>query len=346
MLSQMVTPPYWPERDGPLALAQAKNAGAHPKDQTVGLYPARRNPAFTLDRPLTDEKVAAEYNNFYEFGGNKAISWLAKRMETRPWQVEVKGHVKKPKTYDIDELIKSMTLEERLYRFRCVEAWAMAVPWTGFKISELIKKVEPTSKAKYIKFTTFLNRKVALGQLQVWYPWPYVEGLTMKEAMNELAMMGTGIYGHPMPQQHGAPLRLVIPWKFGFKNIKSIVSIEFTDKRPRTFWEKAAPQRIRLLGQHQPEIQSPQVVPGHRANAGNEREKADAPVQRLCKVGGGHVSGHERPEVFHVSLSFREKTIFRPHRGQEDGFFFVQGQECVRERGFEALLDREMILNI
>ena len=257
MMSQMVTPPYWPERDGPLAMAQAKKGGANPKDQTVGLYPAQRNPKFALDRPLTEEKVAAEYNNFYEFGGSKAISWLAKRMETRPWQVEVTGHVKKPKTYDIDELIKGMTLEERLYRFRCVEAWAMAVPWTGFRISELIKKVEPTSKAKYIKFTTFLNRKVALGQLQVWYPWPYVEGLTMKEAMNDLAMMGTGIYGHPLPQQHGAPLRLVVPWKFGFKSVKSIVSIEFTDKRPRTFWERAAPSEYGFWANINPKFNHP-----------------------------------------------------------------------------------------
>lgn len=133
----------------------------------------------------------------------------------------------------------------------------MAVPWTGFRISELIRKVEPTSRAKYVKFTTFLNRKVALGQLQVWYPWPYVEALTMKEAMNELAMMGTGIYGHPLPQQHGAPLRLVAPWKYGFKNVKSIVSIEFTEKRPRTFWERAAPSEYGFWANINPKFDHP-----------------------------------------------------------------------------------------
>lgn len=239
------------------SLAGAQEGGPSPKDQTLALYPAARNPAFVLDRPITDEKVAAEYNNFYEFGATKGIAWLAKRMKTRPWQVEVKGHVKKPKTYDIDGLIKGMNLEERLYRFRCVEAWAMAVPWTGFRISELIRKVEPTSKAKYVKFTTFLDRKVALGQLRVWYPWPYVEALTMREAMNELAIMGTGIYGHPLPQQHGAPLRLVAPWKYGFKNVKSIVSVEFTEKRPRTFWEQIAPSEYGFWANVNPRFHHP-----------------------------------------------------------------------------------------
>lgn len=223
---------------GALDLAEGAEA---PKDKTLSLYPAKRNPEFKLDRPLTEEQVAATYNNFYEFGGTKGIFWLSKRLKIRPWQVKVGGLVRKPKTYDIDDLIRSMPLEERLYRFRCVEAWAMAVPWTGFPISALIKAVEPKNNAKYIVFKTFYRPSEALGQLQIWYSWPYTEVLTIKEAMNDLALLCTGIYGKPLPQQHGAPIRLVLPWKYGFKSGKSLVSIEFTEKRPKTFWERAAP---------------------------------------------------------------------------------------------------------
>jgi sulfoxide reductase catalytic subunit YedY len=236
-----------------LALADTEK----PHDKTLDLYPAKRNPAFTLDRPLTDEKVAAKYNNFYEFGPTKSIAWLAQRLTIRPWQVEVKGLVHKPKTYDIDDLIGSMPLEERLYRFRCVEAWAMAVPWTGFPFSALIKQVEPLSDAKYVVMQTFLNRTVALNQLTFWYPWPYTEALTMEEAMNELTLLVTGIYGKPLPKQHGAPLRLITPWKYGFKNIKSIVSIAFTRERPKTFWEDLAPDEYGFWANVNPNVAHP-----------------------------------------------------------------------------------------
>jgi sulfoxide reductase catalytic subunit YedY len=134
-----------------------------------------------------------------------------------------------------------MPLEERLYRFRCVEAWAMAVPWTGFSLSALIKAVEPTSEARFVKMTTFLDRSVAFGQLQFWHPWPYVEALTREEAMNELTLLVTGVYGKPLPKQHGAPIRLITPWKYGFKSVKSVVAIEFVKERPKTFWETAGP---------------------------------------------------------------------------------------------------------
>ncbi len=241
---------------GQMNLAEGAEKAAA-KDMTLDLYPAKRNPAFTLDRPLTLEKVAATYNNFYEFGGTKAIYWASKRMETRPWKVEVKGLVNKPKTYDIDALIRSMPLEERILRFRCVEAWAMAVPWTGFPISALIKAVEPKSTAKFVKFKTFYKPRVALGQLRVWYSWPYIEALTMEEAMNPMAMLVTGVYGKPLPQQHGAPLRLITPWKFGFKSIKSIVEIEFTDKRPKTFWERAAPSEYGFWANVNPAFDHP-----------------------------------------------------------------------------------------
>lgn len=238
---------------GQPAVAAAEEA----QDPTLDLYPAKQNPAFTLDRPLTDEKEAATFNNFYEFGTKKTISFLAQRLKTRPWQVQVSGLVNKPKTFDIDDLIRSMPLEERLYRFRCVEAWAMAVPWTGFPLSALIKQVEPTSEAKYVAMTTFLDRTVALNQLRFWYPWPYVEVLTLEEAMNDLTLLVTGIYGKPLPKQHGAPLRLIVPWKFGFKSVKSIVSIEFTKERPKTFWETLAPDEYGFWANVNPNFDHP-----------------------------------------------------------------------------------------
>jgi len=242
---------------GGAGLAAAAGKKGEPKDKTLDLYPAKRNPAFTLDRPLTDAETASKYNNFYEFGPTKGIHWLAQRLQIRPWEVKVGGLVRKPRTFGIDDLVRAMPLEERLYRFRCVEAWAMAVPWTGFRFSELIKRVEPKDGAKFVKLTTFLNRTVALGQLRVWYPWPYVEALTIEEAMNELTLLGTGIYGKPMPKQHGAPLRLVVPWKFGFKNVKSIVSIEFTDKRPKTFWEIIQPSEYGFWANINPAFDHP-----------------------------------------------------------------------------------------
>jgi sulfoxide reductase catalytic subunit YedY len=235
----------------------AEKTSEAPPDKTLDLYPARRNQKFTLDRPLTEESVAATFNNFYEFGPVKTIHWLAQRLKTRPWQVRVEGLVRKPRVFDIDELTRSMPLEERLYRFRCVEAWAMAVPWTGFPFSALVKAVEPKNEVRFVKLTTFLDRTVAYGQLRFWYPWPYVEGLTMDEAMNDLTILATGIYGKPLPKQHGAPIRLVVPWKYGFKNIKSIVSIEFVKDQPNTFWDIVAPDEYGFWANVNPEFPHP-----------------------------------------------------------------------------------------
>ncbi len=201
------------------------------------LYPARRNTKFTVDRRPTDEKVAASYNNFYEFSSEKdEPKTLAQKLNTRPWTVEVSGLVRKPKIFDIDSLLKTMPIEERMYRLRCVERWAMAVPWTGFPLKALLDKVQPQPGAAYVKMTSFYKPFTALGQLEFWEPWPYTEALTLKEAMNELAFMAVGIYGHPLPKQHGAPIRLVAPWKYGFKSIKSIVKIELIKSKPATFW--------------------------------------------------------------------------------------------------------------
>jgi methionine sulfoxide reductase catalytic subunit len=206
-------------------------------DPTAGLYPIKHNAKYTLDRPITDEKVNAAYNNFYEFGTSKNITRAAQALKLRPWTVKIDGMVEKPREIGIDDLIKAMPLEERLYRHRCVEAWSMAIPWSGFPMAELVKLAQPLSGAKYVRMETFLDPSVAPGQKQTWYPWPYVEGLTIAEATNELAFLAIGAYGHPMPKQHGSPIRLAVPWKYGFKHIKSITRFSFTDQRPKSYWE-------------------------------------------------------------------------------------------------------------
>jgi len=203
------------------------------------------NPAFiNANRPVTEEELAGQYNNFYEFGGTKKIWLNAQKLPTENWKVEVTGLVKNPQVYDLDDLKQQFPLEERIYRFRCVEAWSMVLPWTGFPMKALIEAVEPTSQAKFVRFTSFYDPNITtgpgfhIGSL----PWPYTEGLTIEEMANELAFFALGIYGHDLPKQHGAPIRMVIPWKYGFKGAKSIVKIEFTDTQPATFWNTIDPR--------------------------------------------------------------------------------------------------------
>lgn len=226
-------------------------------DPSKGLYPVPRNPKFVLDRELTAEKTATTYNNFYEFGSHKNIWRAAQALPLRPWTVTIDGMVEKPITVAIDDLLKKMPLEERLYRFRCVEAWSMAVPWSGFPLKALVDFARPLGTARYLVMETFNNPTVAGGQKAGWYPWPYREGLTMAEATNDLAFIATGIYGKPMPKQHGAPLRLAVPWKYGFKSIKSIVRFGFTDTRPVTFWEKVASREYGFWANVNPEVAHP-----------------------------------------------------------------------------------------
>jgi sulfoxide reductase catalytic subunit YedY len=192
---------------------------------------------YALDRPITDEKVNGNYNNFYEFNSSKSVAAQAQALPIRPWMVRIDGLVEKPMEIGIDELTRKMTIEERTYRHRCVEAWSMAIAWTGFPFARLVDFAKPLGSAKFVRMETFNDPKVAPGLRQTWYPWPYIEGLTMAEATNELAFLATGAYGHPMAKQHGAPLRLAVPWKYGFKSIKSIVRFSFTDTRPKGMWE-------------------------------------------------------------------------------------------------------------
>lgn len=222
------------------------------------------NPLYKLpdaDRALTKEELAMNYNNFYEFSLEK--DEVAKKVEAwklgKEWKVEVTGLVETKKTYDLDDLIKlASDQEERIYRFRCVEGWSMVVPWDGFPLEKLLKKLKPKASAKYVVFQTFNDQKIGTNMAKLpYYPWPYQEGLRMDEAMNPLAFIATGMYGKKLPKQNGAPIRLVVPWKYGFKSIKSIVKIEFSDKQPKTLWNELAPNEYGFYANVNPKVDHP-----------------------------------------------------------------------------------------
>ncbi len=203
-------------------------------------------------------KDITTYNNFYELGTGKSDpAQNAKDLITRPWTVAVDGEVKKPRTYDIDELIGIAPLEERIYRMRCVEAWSMVIPWIGFPLGSLVKLAEPTANAKYVQFITLQDPKRMPGQRYAVLQWPYTEGLRMDEAMHPLTILSVGLYGELLPAQNGAPLRLVVPWKYGFKSIKSIVTVRFVEKQPPTSWNIAAPQEYGFYSNVNPQVDHP-----------------------------------------------------------------------------------------
>jgi len=226
-------------------------------DPSASLYPAKRNETFTLDRPVTVEKINENYNNFYEYGTAKDVAAASQQLQIRPWTVKIGGMVEKPVEIGIDDLMRKMTLEERTYRHRCVEAWSMAIAWTGFPLKKLVDFARPLGSAKYVQMETFLNPKMAPGQRMSWYPWPYVEGLTMAEATNDLAFLATGAYGHPLAKVQGSPLRLAIPWKYGFKSIKSIVRFSFVEKRPVGMWERLQSSEYGFWANVNPEVPHP-----------------------------------------------------------------------------------------
>ncbi|MBV8510789.1 MAG: protein-methionine-sulfoxide reductase catalytic subunit MsrP [Xanthobacteraceae bacterium] len=237
-------------------LASAEGA-ADTSDPSAHLYPAKRNEKYVLDRAITDEAINTTYNNFYEFGSAKTISRAAQALKLRPWTVKIDGMVARPFEIGLDDLLAKMPLEERLYRHRCVEAWSMAIPWSGFPLAKLVELAQPLGSAKYLRMETFLDRAMAPGQRAVWYPWPYVEGLTIAEATNELAFLVTGAYGKPVSKSQGAPLRLAVPWKYGFKSIKSIVRFNFTDQRPNTFWEALQASEYGFWANVNPQVPHP-----------------------------------------------------------------------------------------
>jgi methionine sulfoxide reductase catalytic subunit len=211
-----------------------------------------------LGSPLNTYEQITNYNNFYEFSTDKArVAMLVGTLKTDPWSVEVSGLVNNPGTFSIDDLIKMFQPEERIYRLRCVEAWSMVIPWEGFPLSKLLDHVEPTSDAKYVRFETLMDEMQLPGEKSPTYPWPYQEGLRMDEAYNDLAILATGLYGDALPKQDGAPIRLVVPWKYGFKSIKSIVKIELTDTQPATMWSTIAPNEYGFYANVNPEVSHP-----------------------------------------------------------------------------------------
>jgi len=223
----------------------------------VSLYPVPRNPAYTIERELTPMDVAGTYNNFYEYGSSKDIWRDAQQLRTRPWEIVVDGLVEREFTIGIDELLARMPLEERVYRHRCVEAWSMTVAWSGFPMRAFVEMADPLSSAKYVRMETFNDKNMAPGLRQFWYPWPYVEGLTVAEATNELAFLVTGAYGQTLPKQHGAPLRLAVPWKYGFKSGKSLVRFTFTEEQPLNFWQEVQGAEYGFWANVHPDVPHP-----------------------------------------------------------------------------------------
>ena len=217
-----------------------------------------KNTKYSLSEKLTDFNAITTYNNFYEFGTDKSSpAKYAHTLTTSPWSITIDGEVAKPGKYHLEDILKPHTLEERIYRLRCVERWSMVVPWIGFSLGDLIKRFEPTSKAKYVQFTTLYRPSEMIGQRRSVLEWPYVEGLRIDEAMHPLTMLAVGLYGKEMPKQNGAPIRLVVPWKYGFKSIKSIVRITFTEKEPPTSWNLSAPSEYGFYSNVNPAVDHP-----------------------------------------------------------------------------------------
>lgn len=233
-------------------LALAANASS------LAALPGKPSSQFVLMEPATPEKDATSYNNFYEFGMDKEDPQrYAKKMRTDPWKLSIEGEVLAPKTFDIDSLRKLVPLEERVYRMRCVEGWSMVIPWVGYSLSALLKQVEPTANAKYVEFVTDMQPENMPGLKTRSIDWPYTEGLRIDEAMHPLTLLTMGMYGKVLPNQNGAPVRLVVPWKYGFKSAKSIVKIRFVEKQPTSSWMKAIPSEYGFYSNVNPEVSHP-----------------------------------------------------------------------------------------
>ena len=257
------------------ALASAPPAGAP--------LAAKLNPAYKVADPPTKMDAATTYNNFYEFGTNKDDpARLAGTLKPRPWHVQVDGLCAKPKTFDIEEILKIAPLEERIYSLRCVEAWSMVIPWIGYSLATLLKKVEPTAQAKFVEFTTLKDPEQFPAQKPSFFglgslDWPYTEGLRLDEAMHPLTLLTLGMYGQVLPNQNGAPVRIVIPWKYGFKSAKSIVRIRLTDAEPKTAWNKAAPQEYGFYSNVNPAVDHPRWSQATERRIGEFRRRQTLP---------------------------------------------------------------------
>jgi methionine sulfoxide reductase catalytic subunit len=249
----------------------ATAAGALAVSMPGALIPRGRGPGQDELTPFQD---VTTYNNFYEFGlGKDDPSRNAHQLTTRPWTVVVQGECEKPGEWALDDMLRGITVEERIYRLRCVEAWSMVIPWHGFSMSELFRKFEPTPKANYVEFTTVLRPQEMPGQRRAVLEWPYVEGLRMDEAMHPLAIFATGLYDRPLPKQNGAPFRIVVPWKYGFKSIKSIVRIRFSENQPRNSWNIATPHEYGFYANVNPLVDHPRWTQKSERRIGEFRRR-------------------------------------------------------------------------
>ena len=245
-----------------IGLAAGIRPGLASTDPTADLYPGKLNPAYAdAGRKVTPEALNITYNNFYEFGTSKRISKAAEALVIRPWEIAFEGEIETPFKMQFDDLIRKVQIEQRVYRHRCVEAWSMTVPWSGFTLKQLVALAKPNANAKYVKFETFNDPEMAPGQKPSLfggsYPWPYSESVTMEEANNDLSFMATGAYGKPVAKSMGAPIRLHLPWKYGFKSIKSINKITFTSERPKSFWEVLGPREYGFWANVNPDVAHP-----------------------------------------------------------------------------------------
>jgi sulfoxide reductase catalytic subunit YedY len=251
---------------------------ASAKGTPSGGPPEAKKGPFSTDEKPTPETDVTTYNNYYEFGTGKSDPAAnAGAFRTRPWTIACEGEIKNPKVFDIDELIRLVPPEERIYRMRCVEAWSMVIPWVGFPLGALIKRLEPTSKAKYIAFTSKLDPEQMPGQKRAVLDWPYVEGLRLDEALHPLTLLATGLYGHPLPNQNGAPLRLVVPWKYGFKGIKAIVRMRFVENEPPTTWNKMASDEYGFYANVNPDVDHPRWSQGKERRIGEFLKRKTLP---------------------------------------------------------------------
>jgi methionine sulfoxide reductase catalytic subunit len=252
-----------------------------------------------IDDKLTPYESVTTYNNFYEFGTDKEDPAVnARNFRTRPWKVKIDGEVAKPADYDFDDLIKPYKLEERVYRHRCVEAWSMVIPWQGFPLRDLIARVQPTSKAKFVEFTTLLDPQQMPGQKSRTLPWPYLEGLRMDEAMHPLTLMVTGLYGKTLPNQNGAPLRLVTPWKYGFKGCKSIVRIRFTESQPMNTWQAIAGDEYGFYANVNPAVDHPRWSQARERRIGELFKRPTLPFNGYADQVAGLYAGMDLKKNF------------------------------------------------
>jgi methionine sulfoxide reductase catalytic subunit len=284
-----------------LVLAPGLGSAATPALQPLA---ATRNAAFSLTESATKIEAATTYNNFYEFGVNKDDpSRLGHTLRPRPWTVQVDGFVQKPKTFDIDELTRLFPLEERVYSLRCVEAWSMVIPWIGFPLASLLKRVEPTGQAKFVEFTTLLDPSQFPAQKPGFFgfsslDWPYVEGLRLDEAMHPLTLLTVGMYGKVLPNQNGAPVRIVVPWKYGFKSAKSIVRIRLVGEQPKTAWEKAAPSEYGFYSNVNPAVSHPRWSQADERRLGEFRRRPTLPFNGYADQVASLYSGMDLKKNF------------------------------------------------